>query len=138
MSLADKSILAVDDEEVMLKMYREFFAQKGASLRIASSAQATQEALAEQPADILIMDLKIGADNGRDLLVSLRRAYPSMRCIFVTAYATDPAVKELLALGVDEVIQKPCTIRTIYESVEKVALASRKLTPDRVELESGR
>ena len=37
-SLADMHLLAVDDEEVMLKMYRDYFAQKGVKLRTAASA----------------------------------------------------------------------------------------------------
>ena len=118
------NVLAVDDEEVMLKMYREYFAQKGVKLRTAPSAAATLALVAEQPVDIIIMDLKLGDSSGKDLLVSVRAKCPLARWIFVTAYATDQLVEELHGQGVFEVIRKPCTIRTIFETVEKVAQAS--------------
>ena len=122
--LADKRVLAVDDEEIMLKMYREYFAQQGVALSISSSAAETIELLKKQPFDILIMDLKLGDASGKDVLTRIRGQYPGLRYVFVTAYATADLVTDLRQLGVFEVIKKPCTIRTIFETVEKVALSS--------------
>lgn len=123
-SLAEMSVLAVDDEEVMLKMYRDYFAQKGVKLRTAASAAATLALVATMPVDIVIMDLKLGDESGKDLLAAVRQRQPLARWIFVTAYATESLVEELHGQGVYEVIRKPCTIRTIFETVEKVAQAS--------------
>jgi DNA-binding NtrC family response regulator len=123
-TLAEKHVLAVDDEGVMLKMYRDYFARQGVPLRTASSAAETLALVEAQPADIIIMDLKLGDDSGRDVLAKVRARHPDTRWIFVTAYATDQLVKELYGSGVFEVIKKPCTIRTIFETVEKLALSS--------------
>lgn len=127
-SLAAKSVLAVDDEEVMLKMYRDYFAQRGVRLRTAASAEETLRVVSEQPADIIIMDLKLGEASGKDVLARIRKEHPDTCWIFVTAYVTDALIQELCAMGVFEVIRKPCTIRTIFETVEKVA-ASTLVTP---------
>lgn len=123
-TLAEMNVLAVDDEEVMLKMYRDYFAQKGVKLRTAATAAATLALVATMPIDIIIMDLKLGDDSGKDLLAAVRQRHPAARWIFVTAYATDQLVEELHGLGVYDVIKKPCTIRTIFETVEKLAQAS--------------
>ena len=123
-SLAAKNVLAVDDEEVMLKMYLDYFAQRGVRLRTASSAQKALDAIQEQPADIIIMDLKLGEASGKDVLARIRKEHPDTCWIFVTAYVTDALVQELYGMGVFEVIRKPCTIRTIFETVEKVAESS--------------
>lgn len=108
----------------MLKMYRDYFAQKGVRLRTAASAAATLELVSEVAVDIVIMDLKLGDSSGKDLLTAVRAKHPQARWIFVTAYATDQLVEELYGQGVYEVIRKPCTIRTIFETVEKVAQSS--------------
>ena len=108
----------------MLKMYRDYFAQKGVKLRTAASVAATLSLVATMPVDIVIMDLKLGDDSGKDLLAAVRQRHPQARWIFVTAYATEQLVEELHGQGVYEVIRKPCTIRTIFETVEKVAQAS--------------
>ncbi len=118
------TILAVDDEEVMLKMYRDYFAQKGVRLKTAATPDATLAMVAAQPVDIVIMDLKLGESSGKDLFKTIRDRQPQARWIFVTAYATDQLIEELYGQGVYEVIRKPCTIRTIFETVEKVAQAS--------------
>ena len=123
-TLAEMHVLAVDDEEVMLKMYRDYFAQKGVRLITAATTDATLALVAQQSVDIVIMDLKLGPDSGKDLFHKIRASHPHARWIFVTAYATDQLIDELHGQGVFEVIRKPCTIRTIFETVEKVAQAS--------------
>lgn len=120
-SLAAKNVLAVDDEVLMLKMYRDYFAQRGVKLRTAASAEETLKLVSEQPADIIIMDLKLGEASGKDVLARIRKDHPDTCWIFVTAYVTDALIQELYGMGVFEVIRKPCTIRTIFETVEKVA-----------------
>ena len=130
MPLASLKILAVDDEEIMLKMYREYFSQQGVMLQIASSPAAAARQLEAGPVDVLILDLKLGKDSGKDLLTTVRRDHPRTRCVFVTAYATDELVNELYEMGVFEVIKKPCTIRTIFESIEKLALAAGEISPE--------
>jgi DNA-binding NtrC family response regulator len=127
-SLSAKSVLAVDDEEVMLKMYRDYFAQRGVKLRTAASSAETLKLVAEQPADIIIMDLKLGEASGKDVLATIRAQHPQTCWIFVTAYATEQLIQDLHGMGVFEVIRKPCTIRTIFETVEKVA-ESTLVTP---------
>jgi DNA-binding NtrC family response regulator len=126
-ALTEKSILAVDDEEVMLKFYREYFSSRGVSLRTATTSDETMKLLEERPADIVILDLKLAEASGKDLLLQIKSRFPQVRYVFVTAYATSDLVTELYRLGVYEVIRKPCTIRTIFETVEKAALASSGL-----------
>jgi DNA-binding NtrC family response regulator len=123
-SLATKNVLAVDDEEVMLKMYRDYFAQRGVKLRTATSADETLRVVQEQPADVIIMDLKLGEASGKDVLHRIRQEHPDTCWIFVTAYVTEALIQELYGMGVFEVIRKPCTIRTIFETVEKVVESS--------------
>jgi DNA-binding NtrC family response regulator len=119
-----KKILAVDDEEIVLKMYKEYFQFHGLELKTSPSDLDARRILGEESFDIVILDLKLDMASGKDLLIDIRKTHPDTKCIFVTAYATDDVVTELSRLGVAEVIRKPCTIRTIYESVQKLALSS--------------
>lgn len=122
--MKDKRILAVDDEEIVLKMYKEYFQFRGSALLTSSDGDEVLQIVEEQPVDIIIMDLKMPQKSGKDLLLAIRETHPSIKYIFVTAYATEGLVQELSLMGVADVIKKPCTIRTIYESVEKLAMSS--------------
>ncbi len=122
--MTDKKILAVDDEEIVLKMYTEYFQYQGINLKTSATDTDALRLLGEEPFDILILDMKLDKASGKDLLMQVRQSHPEIKCIFVTAYATDDVVEELMGLGVTEVIRKPCTIRTIYESVQKLVLSS--------------
>ncbi|MBI3890472.1 MAG: response regulator [Candidatus Wallbacteria bacterium] len=122
--MTDKKILAVDDEEIVLKMYKEYFQFHGVDLKTSSSEADARRILGEESFDIVILDMKLDTASGKDLLIDLKQSHPATKYIFVTAYATDEVVDELSRLGVAEVIRKPCTIRTIYESVQKLTLSS--------------
>ena len=56
---------------------------------------------------VVLLDLTMPEFDGRQTLAALREIDPAVRCVFMTGYATDSLVEELLASGAEQVVQKP-------------------------------
>ena len=120
----DIRALAIDDDEITLKFYRELFQAQGIELETAESAEDGLEILEGRSFDVLILDLRLGGDDGSRILRTVRKRFPSMKVLLVTAHCDRQQEVRFLEQGVYRVIRKPCTIRTVYETVEKAAMTS--------------
>jgi CheY-like chemotaxis protein len=56
---------------------------------------------------VVLLDVKMPGFDGPQALATLREIDPGVRCVFMTGYAADSLVADLLALGADRVVQKP-------------------------------
>jgi CheY-like chemotaxis protein len=54
-----------------------------------------------------LLDVKMPGLDGRQALAALREIDPGVRCVFMTGYAAGPLAEELLALGAEQVVEKP-------------------------------
>ena len=56
---------------------------------------------------VVLLDAKMPEPDGPQTLAALREIDPGVRCVFMTGYAADSFVEELLALGAEQVVEKP-------------------------------
>ena len=107
---ADKGrILLVDDESAILRTFRYCLEDDGYDVSTASSAAQADNLLLRQVFDLCFLDLRLGEDNGLDLLAQMRVQAPWMRVVIVTAHsAVDTAVDAIQAGAADYLI-KPCS-----------------------------
>ncbi|EJK6084705.1 sigma-54-dependent response regulator transcription factor AlgB [Pseudomonas aeruginosa] len=102
-------ILLVDDESAILRTFRYCLEDEGYSVATASSAPQAEALLQRQVFDLCFLDLRLGQDNGLDVLAQMRVQAPWMRVVIVTAHsAVDTAVDAMQAGAVDYLV-KPCS-----------------------------
>ncbi len=102
-------ILLVDDESAILRTFRYCLEDEGYSVATASSAPQAEALLQRQVFDLCFLDLRLGEDNGLDVLAQMRIQAPWMRVVIVTAHsAVDTAVDAMQAGAVDYLV-KPCS-----------------------------
>ncbi|APC75928.1 TPA: sigma-54-dependent response regulator transcription factor AlgB [Pseudomonas aeruginosa] len=102
-------ILLVDDESAILRTFRYCLEDEGYSVATASSAPQAEALLQRQVFDLCFLDLRLGEDNGLDVLAQMRVQAPWMRVVIVTAHsAVDTAVDAMQAGAVDYLV-KPCS-----------------------------
>lgn len=86
-------ILLVDDESAILRTFRYCLEDEGYSVATANSAAQAETLLQRQVFDLCFLDLRLGEDNGLDVLAQMRIQAPWMRVVIVTAHsAIDTAV----------------------------------------------
>ncbi|MCP8462471.1 sigma-54-dependent response regulator transcription factor AlgB [Pseudomonas sp. ZM23] len=102
-------ILLVDDEPAILRSFRYCLEDEGYSVATASSASQAESLLQRQVFDLCFLDLRLGEDNGLDVLAQMRVQAPWMRVVIVTAHsAVDTAVNAMQA-GAADYLVKPCS-----------------------------
>jgi CheY-like chemotaxis protein len=101
-------VLAVDDEPMITRAVVRMLKPSGHLVSVAGSGEEAIEKLAEQPFDVVVSDMGMGAGmNGWDLADAVRSRWPGMRFLLATGWgaAMDPV--EARTRGVEAVLSKP-------------------------------
>ncbi|QRO03036.1 sigma-54-dependent Fis family transcriptional regulator [Archangium violaceum] len=120
-------VLVVDDERNIRTTLRMCLEGLGCEVREAPTAEAALAALAQGPADLAFVDLRLGTASGLDLLPRLLAESPTLDVVLITAYATFDTAVEAVKRGARDYLPKPFTPAQIRHLVEK-ARAHRELS----------
>ncbi|MDD0844961.1 sigma-54-dependent response regulator transcription factor AlgB [Pseudomonas sp. Gutcm_11s] len=107
---ADKGrILLVDDESAILRTFRYCLEDDGYNVATASSAAQADNLLLRQVFDLCFLDLRLGEDNGLELLAQMRVQAPWMRVVIVTAHSAVDTAVDAIQAGAADYLVKPCS-----------------------------
>jgi CheY-like chemotaxis protein len=84
-----KTILIVDDDQVVVHIYREKFQREGFNVEAADNGESTMERLKKSPVDLVILDLCLPGMNGVDVLKNIRSQFDTQTLpviVFSNAY----------------------------------------------------
>lgn len=135
-------VFLVDDHEVVRRGIADLL-EAQPDLQIVGEASTFQEALAgigDALPDVAVLDVHLVGGNGVDLCRQIRAAYPSVRCLILTAFddddalvaavmggaagylvkslRTDELVKAIRAVGEGQSLIKPSMLRRARRTVE--------------------
>lgn len=116
------TLLVVDDEPGMVSLITRFASRSGFETRPYTNAQAALAALAGQPADVALVDLRMPEVGGLDVLRAIRETHPQCQVILMTAHATVESAIEAVKLGALDYISKPLD----FERVAQLLGAARE------------
>src|SRR3974377_249202 len=104
-------VLIVDDDPTVLGLYRELLAQLPSQPEIlpASNGARALAILKAEPFRLLLCDLKMPKMDGLQVLSIVRRQFPELRTVVVTAVENEEFRSRAYALGVDLFWLKPDT-----------------------------
>lgn len=103
------TVLIVDDEINIRKTLAIFMESRGYRVKAVSNSR---DALAEAELDffdLAFVDLRLGTENGLDLVQSLLNASPWIKIVVITAYASIDSAVEAMKRGATDYIPKPFT-----------------------------
>ncbi len=112
-------ILLVDDEAAILRTFRYCLEDRGYTVVTAASAAQAESILQRQVFDLCFLDLRLGEDNGLDVLAHMRVVAPWMRVVIVTAHSAVDTAVDAMQAGAADYLVKPC-------SPEQLRLAAAK------------
>ena len=115
------SILIIDDDEKLNRLLEEFLAGFGFRGRSAPSTPPTACGMIEKDLpDLVILDVMLPEMNGFDVCKAIRRDYPGLPVIMLTARGevTDRIVG--LELGADDYLAKPFEPRELVARIQAV------------------
>ncbi|TBU86494.1 sigma-54-dependent response regulator transcription factor AlgB [Phytopseudomonas dryadis] len=102
-------ILLVDDEAAILRTFRYCLEDEGYQVTTANSSAQTEALLQRQVFDLCFLDLRLGDDNGLDVLAQMRILAPWMRVVIVTAHSAVDTAVDAMQAGAADYLVKPCS-----------------------------
>jgi two-component system response regulator HydG len=119
-------ILVVDDQRNMRTTLALMLRSAGYEVDEAADGAKGKDLGAGGAYDVVITDLRMGDDDGIDVLRGIKEAQPNTEVIVMTAYGTIESAVEAMRVGAFDYIQKPFTEQELTVKVTK-ALESRQL-----------
>jgi NtrC-family two-component system response regulator AlgB len=116
-------VLIVDDEPSIRRTTRIAVESSGHSASEAPNAAKAVKAAEDEGFDAVFLDLKLGADDGLEVLDRLLKARPAPAVVLFTAYANIATAVEAMRRGAFDFIPKPFTPDQIRAVLGKVAKA---------------
>ncbi|NJD68259.1 MAG: Fis family transcriptional regulator [Candidatus Methylomirabilota bacterium] len=123
-----ETILVVDDEQGMREFLTVLLEKQGHRVIAAADGEQALELIAQKPPDLVISDIRMPKVDGVSLLTGIRKSYPRLPVVMMTAYASMDSTIQTMRLGADDYITKPFRIDEIRLVVEK-ALAKTRTRP---------
>jgi DNA-binding response OmpR family regulator len=120
--IVSASILVVDDEPNIVLSLEFLLKQAGFRVRTVSNGEAALAAIAQEPPDLVLLDVMIPGRDGYAVCQEIRSnpAWRDMRIIMLTAKGGDIQREKGLSLGADEYVTKPFSTRELVERVRRM------------------
>ncbi len=137
-SLAQDSILVVDDNEHNLELIQAYLDELGGEVRVARDGGEALEAIAERPPDIVLLDVMMPRMSGFQVCERIKQnaATRDIPVIMVTALNEVGDVERAVDAGADDFLTKPVNkleLLTRVRSLLRVRAMKREL--DRAQAE---
>ncbi|MDR1191526.1 MAG: response regulator, partial [Verrucomicrobiales bacterium] len=105
-----QKILIIDDETDVHYSFERLLAKDNVSVLSAANGADGLRVVQKENPDVVVMDIRMGRENGLDVLREIRRARPRQIVIMMTAYGTSQTAIEAMKLGAFDYTLKPFEI----------------------------
>jgi len=119
-------ILIVDDEMAIRKLLRQKLSRQGYHCEEAGNAKQTLDKMRANPAELIILDIKMPGKSGIELLPEIKVNYAGTAVIMATAITETGIAVHCMKQGADDYICKPFNLEEVVLSVDKT-LEKRRL-----------
>lgn len=120
-----KCILVVDDEVKICGIIQKVLSQEGYHILTAFSGEEALKKLKKTPVDLILVDLKMPAMDGLEMLKQARAIQKNLRAVLLTAYGTASSARDAMALGVYDFLTKPFDNQLLKKVVKEALGANR-------------
>jgi PAS domain S-box-containing protein len=126
------TILIVDDEPVILDVFRRFLEADGRTLVLAGSArEAIEVGRRADEIDVALVDKNLGDGSGLDVARALKAEQPDVEVILVTGYASIDSAIQAMQIGAFDYVTKPISDYEalnlkVENAIEKVRMKRRQ------------
>ncbi len=114
----NRSVLVVDDEELIRRSLRMALEGAGYSVRLAANGTEALACLAADAPDCALVDLRLGDIDGLEVLRRARQDLPDLKAILITAHGDVESAVQALRLGACDFIRKPFDLDEVLASVK--------------------
>jgi two-component system, cell cycle sensor histidine kinase and response regulator CckA len=112
-----RHILVVDDEPLAAQQVSKFLEHGTVRTSTAGSGRAALSVHQQDPADLIVTDLRMPDGDGVELIRAIRTESPGLAIIVVTGQVLREAEAEALDAGATELLRKPLDLQELAMAV---------------------
>lgn len=120
-------ILLVDDDKAIRMLYAEELTEEGYEVITKDGDCRLMTLIKEKEPDVIIMDIRLGKQNGLDLLQDIRNTYYNLPVILCTAYATYKY--DLKSIAADYYVIKSSNLSELKSKIKWALESGAQLPP---------
>jgi len=131
-----KRILIIDDDASLVEALTGLLSSAGYEVRSAGAADDALDIVRREPIELALVDIRLGAQSGLDLLPQLKLLRPEMSVIIITGVGTIETAVEAMQRGADNFIEKPIDpprfLAIVAKGLESYSLRRKALQLERL------
>jgi len=118
MTAADApTVLVVDDDEPLRTRLSRALAGRGYQTMVAGDASEALAIARESFPEYAVIDLRLGAESGLELIRQLLELEPAMRIVVLTGYGSIATAVEAIRLGAADYLTKPADAEQVSRAL---------------------
>ena len=111
-------VLVAEDDPAVREFVSRALGQRGHAVRAVEDGMAALEALAEEPFDLLLTDIRMPRLDGITLALKVAKDHPAVTIVMMTGYASEEQRAHNLDRLIHSVVSKPFTLEEICDAAE--------------------
>lgn len=115
-----KTILIVDDEEMILDTFQAFLELEGYNVYTANCVANAKVVLAENTIHLVLTDLKMPGENGIEFLTYLNESYANLPVVMITGNPDAKATYTAYEKGIMDFLIKPISRKALTDITNRV------------------
>lgn len=129
------SLLVVDDDRHLLESMGGWLADQGFQVFLAESCETAHSIMNEKLIDLALVDVRLGNEDGFDLLQYCKKNHPKVTVVLMTGYATVDTGVEAIRLGAFDLLTKPLIDEELLMAIDR-ALNQRQVLEENQQLKA--
>jgi two-component system OmpR family response regulator len=121
-------ILVIDDDSQIRALLKEYLAENGLRVSIASSGDEMSRILNDEAIDLVVLDLRLGGEDGMTIARSLRDQ-SAIPIVMLTGVRDEADRVMGLELGADDYLTKPFSPRELLARIRTVLRRTKSAVP---------
>ena len=127
---SDCQVLIIDDDMDFAASLKLILENEDFQPILAHSEEEALESARNNAVDLALIDIRLGQDNGIELLPKLKKLHPDVLCVMVTGFGSIETAVEALSSGAYDYLRKPVNpgelLATLRRGVEKIRMIKEK------------
>lgn len=116
-------VMVIDDDPDLCDSLWDLFHENGLRVCIAQTVEEAGRRLRESHLHVALIDMRLPEGDGNQVFQMVRETNPQARTVVITGYRSEmeELVSRVLAAGADAVCYKPFDVKTLLDTVKKLA-----------------
>lgn len=131
----DSKLLLVDDDRQILDSMAGWLREQGFQVDVASHVAQAKEMVDKKVYDLALVDLRLGEEDGFDVLQHCRENHPDLTVVLITGYATVDTGVEAVRAGAFDLLTKPLIDEELLLAIDR-ALSQREVMAENEKLKA--